>query len=72
MKRFEERRGQELAQLLCVFREGLTHVAIVIEDAPPDLGDRAMDWAPDGRGLAPRWIGAFQSAMRDAPVVVPV
>jgi hypothetical protein len=49
MKRFEERRGQELAQLPCVFREGVTHGAVVIEDAPPDLGDRAVDGAPDGR-----------------------
>jgi predicted Zn-dependent protease with MMP-like domain len=43
MKRFEERRGQELAQLPSVLREGLTHVAIIIEDAPPDLGDGAVD-----------------------------
>jgi hypothetical protein len=43
MKRFEERRGQELARLPCVFREGLNHVAIIIEDARPDLGDRAVD-----------------------------
>jgi hypothetical protein len=64
MKRFEERRGQELAQLPRVFREGLTRVAIVIEGAPPDLGDRAVDWAPDGCGPAPRWIGAFQLPVR--------
>lgn len=26
-------------------------MAIIIEEAPPDLGDRAVDWAPDGCSL---------------------